>query len=163
MDIELTVNEQGNGKPILVLHGGAWWMGGGVCCFDLNDPFCRRLCVGLEAIVVNLDYRLAPEHPYPVQLDDARAALAWMAADPAGLGIDADRLGVLGMSSGANVAASTTRTLTETGGPQVKVHVLMMPSLDMTACRPSSAATNTVVTRCPSPSLVRRTPAEPRP
>ncbi|CAB4717502.1 unannotated protein [freshwater metagenome] len=128
---------EGPHPALLVLHGGAWWMGGGTTCFELNDPLCRRLCDEAQAIVVNLDYRLAPEHPFPVQLDDTRAALAWMHADAAGLGIDPARLGVLGMSSGANVAASTVRTLRDEGGPAVLVQVLMMPSLDMTASSPS--------------------------
>jgi acetyl esterase len=117
---------------VMVLHGGAWWLGGGAVNFDANDIMCRTTCVEAGVIVLNVDHRLAPEYPWPHQTDDVLAALAWMAADPDGLGIAGDRLAVLGMSSGGNLAASAVLQTHLAGGPQVRVQVLQAAPLDLT-------------------------------
>jgi acetyl esterase len=117
---------------VMVLHGGAWWLAGGAVNFDANDITCRRTCVDAGVIVVNLDHRLAPEYPWPHQTDDALAGLRWLAADPDGLGIAGDRLAVLGMSSGGNLAASAVLQTHLSGGPQVRVQVLQAAPLDLT-------------------------------
>ncbi|MET3803224.1 acetyl esterase [Nakamurella sp. UYEF19] len=117
---------------LVVLHGGAWWMGGGAAGFDLNDGLCRALCAGIGAVIVNLDYRLAPEHRFPTQLDDAYAALCWTADPASGLGVDPGRLGILGISSGGNVAAAAVLMARDRGGPALRAQVLVSPSLDCT-------------------------------
>ena len=61
---------------VVVLHGGAFWMGGGAVGFDLNDIWCAELCLATGAAVVNVDYRLAPEHRFPAQTEDAAAVVA---------------------------------------------------------------------------------------
>ncbi|GAA1949621.1 alpha/beta hydrolase [Catenulispora subtropica] len=123
---------------LALLHGGAWWLGAGPTNFELNDLMCRYLCAEAGTVIANVDYRLAPEHPWPTQVEDSAAAVAWLAADPDGIGIAADRLGILGISSGGNVAACVTRLLRATG-PTLKMQVLLAPSLDMTGSSESLA------------------------
>ena len=68
---------EGPFPAVVYFHGGAWWLAGGPRGFALNDSHCRILCAGAATVVVNVDYRLAPEFPYPVQLEDAFAAVRW--------------------------------------------------------------------------------------
>jgi acetyl esterase len=83
------------------LHGGGWVIGD----LDSHDQLCRDLAVQSGHAVISVDYRLAPEHPYPAALGDTIAALRWVHANAEELGVDADRLAVAGDSAGANLAA----------------------------------------------------------
>jgi len=121
---------------LVLLHGGAFWMGGGSTGYELNDHMCRRICAQAEVVVVNLDYRLAPEHPFPAQYDDVAAAFEWLVKDPDSLGIDPDRLGLMGISSGGNAAASTALALAALG-QQLSLQLLLAPCLDLTGSSPS--------------------------
>ena len=87
---------------VVYLHGGGFVLGN----LDTHDPHCRVICRDTEAVVVSIDYRLAPEHPFPAAYEDALAALEWTASHVAGLGGDAARLVVAGDSAGANLAAA---------------------------------------------------------
>ena len=88
--------------PTLVyLHGGGWVIGD----LETHDAVCRRLCRDAGMLVIAVDYRRAPEHPFPAAPDDAEAALRWAAEHAAGLGGDAARLAVAGDSAGAQLAA----------------------------------------------------------
>ncbi len=89
-------------RPMLVyLHGGGWVIGD----LETHDAVCRRLCRDAGMLVIAVDYRRAPEHPFPAAPDDAEAALRWAAEHAAGLGGDAARLAVAGDSAGAQLAA----------------------------------------------------------
>jgi acetyl esterase len=99
----------GDGPLPLVayLHGGGWVMGslGGF------DPLCRALANASGAVVASIDYRLAPEHPFPAAPDDALAAVRWLAEHAPELGADGSRMAIAGDSAGGNLAAVTARRL----------------------------------------------------
>ena len=85
---------------IVFFHGGGWVFGS----LDSHDGLCRRLCRITECAVISVDYRLAPEHPFPAAVEDAEQAVAWVAAHAAELDVDPDRIVVCGDSAGANLA-----------------------------------------------------------
>jgi acetyl esterase len=118
---------------VLLFHGGAWWMGGGAAGFAINDELCRLACAELGAVVLNVDYRLAPEHPYPTQLDDCDRALEWTIAHAGELDVDVDRISVLGISSGGNVAAALAQRLRLRGDATLRSVLLLAPALDLSA------------------------------
>lgn len=116
-------------QTYLFLHGGGWTVG------DLStyEPLCRRLARVLRANIVWLDYRLAPEHPFPAALDDALAACRWLFANGAKDGLDPHDVGVIGDSAGANLAA-VAATLNVNGelGAKFAAQILIYPCLDLT-------------------------------
>jgi acetyl esterase len=115
------------GAPLIVyLHGGGFV----VCDLDSHDACCRRLANGVGAIVVSVDYRLAPENRFPAALDDAWAATQWVAAHGAELGGDAGRLVVAGDSAGGNLAAVVCMIARDRGGPPIAFQVLIYPVVD---------------------------------
>lgn len=119
--------------PALVyFHGGAWWLAGGARGFALNDSHCRILCAAAEAVVINVDYRLAPESPFPVQLEDAFDAVAWAQRMADVLGIDPENISISGTSSGGNLAAAVCLLARERGGPKIRSQLLHVPALDLT-------------------------------
>ena len=116
-------------SPGLVwLHGGGWVHGG----LEIDDVLCRTLAAATGAVVANVDYRLAPEHPYPAAGEDAYRALRWMQLDEGGLGIDPDRVAIGGVSAGANLAAACALRLRDTQLPALVLQVLVCPALDST-------------------------------
>jgi acetyl esterase len=116
-----------NGLPILVyLHGGGWVTGN----LDVNDYRCRRLATRAGCMVVAVDYRLAPEHPFPAAAEDAYEALTWAMREADSLGGDPNRVAVAGDSSGANLAAAATLMIRDRGGEQPVLQVLTCPATD---------------------------------
>lgn len=132
-------SERHDRPAVLVLHGGGWWMAGGAIAFDIGDPMCRVLAAELDAVVLNFDYRLAPEFPYPTALHDADAAVQWLVRSAESLGIDTDAVCVFGISSGGNLAAALARRLRRTERA-LKLQMLQVPALDLTFSLPSCAA-----------------------
>jgi acetyl esterase len=96
---------------LLFLHGGGFVMGD----LETHDKVCRTLCHQAEMLVVAVDYRLAPEHPFPAAPDDAEAALRWVLANAATLGGDPDRIAVAGDSAGAQLALVAVRRVKAQG------------------------------------------------
>ena len=131
---------QPNGSPplpaIVFLHGGAWWLG----TLDLVDSLCHRLCTSGGAVIVNVDYRRAPEHPFPVPWQDGAAALAWVAQHADELGVDRTRISVGGQSAGANLAVAVALGERDRGRAGIASLVLCEPALDATMDSPSIAA-----------------------
>ena len=111
---------------VVFFHGGGWVLGG----LDSHDTLCRELARQAGAVLVAVDYRLAPEHPYPAGLDDCVAATRWVAAHAAGLGADGLRLAVAGDSAGASLAAGVSMLARDEAGPAVALQVLAYPAVD---------------------------------
>ena len=123
------------GGAVAYLHGGGWVAGG----LDTHDGVCRRLARASGAPVFAVDYRLAPEHPFPAGLDDAEAAVRGLLARAAALGFDPARLVLAGDSAGANLAAAVCGRLRDLS-PPVRLLVLICPILDVAAKSPSRRA-----------------------
>lgn len=116
-----------DGAPVLVYyHGGGWTLG----TLDSIDGVCRRLARRAGCVVVSVDYRLAPDHPFPAAVDDAFAAVEWVAEHAATVGGDPDCVAVGGTSAGGNLAAATALRAREAGGPALRAQVLLYPMLD---------------------------------
>jgi acetyl esterase len=112
-------------RAILFLHGGGWVLGD----LDHADADCRRLCIDTGSLVVAVDYRLAPEHPFPAGLEDAYAALSWL-AEKVGSTSGPRRLVVGGDSAGGNLTAALTLLARERGGPTIDHQLLIYPVTD---------------------------------
>ena len=118
---------------MLFLHGGGWVIGN----LESHDQLCRRLANVARICVVAVDYRLAPEHPFPAALDDAAAALRWVAAHAAELCLDPGALGVGGDSAGGNLAAALALMGRDGTVPAPVYQALIYPVLDLTAASAS--------------------------
>lgn len=127
--VPVRVYRPGPGRlpAVLYVHGGGWW-GGSV---DESDPTCRRKAQDLGAVVVSVEYRLAPEHPFPAGLDDCSAAARWMFDEADELGIDPARIAICGASAGGNLAAAVTLRARDEGGPRFVAQVLEVPGMDL--------------------------------
>ena len=104
---------------------------------ESHDQLCRALANAIPAIVVAVDYRLAPEHKFPAAAEDAIAATRWIADNASRLGIDAARLAVAGDSAGGNLAAVVSLDARDRGGPRLVHQVLIYPGTDMRMGWPS--------------------------
>ncbi|OYQ35516.1 hypothetical protein CHU95_07230 [Niveispirillum lacus] len=118
---------------LLFFHGGGWTVGD----LDSHDTLCRQLAVATGHAIVAVDYRLAPEHPWPAAIEDGWAALRWLAAHAPLLAIDPLAIGVAGDSAGGNIAAILALKARDAGGPVLKTQVLIYPAVDLTASLPS--------------------------
>ena len=112
---------------LLFLHGGGWLLGG----LDSHDGVCRRLANAARCWVMALDYRLAPEHPFPAAVEDSAAALAWLAAHAGEIGIDPARLAVGGDSAGGNLAAVLALMGCRGTLPATLYQMLLYPATDL--------------------------------
>jgi acetyl esterase/lipase len=97
---------------------------------DVEHPFVIRIADGSGAVVVSVDYRLAPEHPFPAALDDACLALAWTAAHASELRVDPQRIAVGGHAAGAGLAAAVALRTRDERGPAIRFQLLNQPELD---------------------------------
>ena len=119
----------------LYIHGGGWI--GGTIHTPYIDITCQERCAGAKCVVVTVEYRKAPEHPFPTGLNDCHAALTWMFEHADDLGIRTDRVTVGGGSAGANLAAALCLKLRDENGPRLALQLLEVPALDLTLTSPS--------------------------
>ncbi|MGE0215955.1 alpha/beta hydrolase [Mycolicibacterium sp.] len=119
----------GTGRPrpaLVYMHGGGFVLGSA----DGDKELPALLAAQVGAVVVSVDYRLAPEHPFPAPLEDCYAAVLWVAEHAAELGVDATRVGIGGVSAGAGLAAATALLARDRGGPPLCFQFLDVPELD---------------------------------
>ena len=127
----------GGPLPMVVLfHGGGFIAGSP----DSHDGGTRDLCAQARAIVVSVDYRLAPEHKFPAAAEDCHAAVLWVAAHAAELGGDPTRLAITGDSAGGNLAAAVALMNRDRGGPALALQALVYPVTDPACATPSAVA-----------------------
>jgi acetyl esterase/lipase len=114
------------GPAVLFFHGGGYIFGH----IDLFDGPVSRYVSASGVSFLSVEYRRAPEHPFPTPLEDAYGALRWINEHAAELGVDPDRIGVMGDSAGGGMAAALTILARERGGPKIARQILLMPMLD---------------------------------
>jgi acetyl esterase/lipase len=122
-----STDPEGSVPVILYFHGGGFVMGD----LDTHDGTARQHAVGANAIVVSVEYRLAPEHPYPAAVEDAWAATLWVAEHGPDIGADTTRVAVAGDSAGGTIAAVTAqqaRDGADKGSPPIAFQLLWYPS-----------------------------------
>lgn len=109
-----------------------WIHGGGMIIGDVesDDLVCEAYAERVRCVVVSVEYRLAPEHPYPAQVNDCYAGLCWTAGAASELGVDPDRIAVGGASAGGGLAAATVLLARDRGGPALAFQLLIYPMLD---------------------------------
>ncbi|MEV6338790.1 alpha/beta hydrolase [Nocardia vinacea] len=121
-----TPEAEGQLPAVVYFHGGGFVMGD----LEVVDRPCRQLAAAAGAIVVSVDYRLAPEHRYPAAFDDCYVATEWVAANAEELGADTSRIAVGGDSSGANLATAVALAARDRSGPKLSAQLLVYPVLD---------------------------------
>ncbi len=121
---------------IVMIHGGGFVIGS----VEAEHAGAARMAVDTGAVVVSVEYRLAPEHPYPAGLHDCYAALAYLHAEAGALGVDAGRVALCGASAGGGLAAATALLARDLGGPLVCFQMLHIPELDDRLETPSMRA-----------------------
>jgi acetyl esterase len=112
---------------LVFAHGGGWTTGSP----DTAHEHVGAMAAGANVVIVSIDYRLVPEHPFPAGLDDTVAAIRWVAANAAELGIDPQRLAIGGESAGGNLVAAAAIELRDAGGPPIALQLLEVPVLDL--------------------------------
>ena len=124
---------EGTHPVVVFFHGGGFVIGG----IGTHDPLCQQLSSRVPAVVVSVDYRLAPEYPFPAAVEDCWAATQWVAANAAALGADPGRLAVAGDSAGGNLAAVVAIRARDAGSLPVAYQLLIYPTTDATGSLPS--------------------------
>ena len=118
---------------ILFFHGGGFTVGS----VEGYDRICRYIAERTNAVVLSVDYRLSPEHPSPTGADDALAVWRWLLDNAAGLGLDPERLAVMGDSAGGNLSAVVSQQAKQAGLPVPALQVLVYPTTDGELKHPS--------------------------
>ena len=122
---------EAGGRPLPVVafaHAGGWVLGD----LETHDEVCRYLSAALPAVVVAVDYRLAPEHVYPAAIEDYWAVVCWLAGHAAEVGGDPERLVVVGDSAGGNMALAAALRARDAGGPRIIAQAAAYPATDLT-------------------------------
>lgn len=134
-------------RPLIIYyHGGGWVFGN----MEMQNYFCAHLAAVTESVVLSVDYRLAPQHKFPVAVEDCYNSLLWAAQGARYWRIDPDRIFLLGASSGANLAAVVSRLARDRRGPELAGQILIYPVTD------GRMRTSSYVTFKDSPTLTAK-------
>ncbi len=123
-----------NAPALYWIHGGGMVLGS----VAMNDLDCAMRAKEFGCLVASVEYRLAPEHPFPAPMHDCYAGLSWLANSAGDLGIDTDRIAVGGASAGGGLAAGLALMARDKGGPSLCFQLLVYPMLDHTSSQPST-------------------------
>jgi acetyl esterase/lipase len=121
-----TASSSSQRPGVLYVHGGGFCFGS----VEFEHQGALDVAHAAGAVVVSVEYRLAPEHPFPAGIEDCYAALRWLAAESRALGVDAGRIAVMGQSAGGGLAAGLALLARDRGGPPLRYQVLGIPELD---------------------------------
>jgi len=127
---------EGSWPAVLYIHGGGFVMGS----VEAEHGGCVRICADVGAVVVSVDYRLAPEHPYPAGAEDCYSVLSWLHSEAGALSLDTSRVAVAGSSAGGGLAAAVALMARDRGGPALCFQYLGIPELDDRLSSPSMTA-----------------------
>jgi acetyl esterase len=130
---EPSVNHTGGGRLLVFFHGGGCVVGD----LDTHDSACRFLCDAAGVSVLSVDYRLAPEHPFPAAVDDTLAAFRWSVENAQNLNVDLRTIAAGGDSAGANLAAVVSQVAHADGGSEPAFQLLLYPVTDVSRDHPS--------------------------
>jgi len=119
--------KSGKAPLVLFFHGGGWILGG----LDTSEETLLMLCDISGAVIVSVDYRLAPEHTFPSGLEDCYISTVWAANNASALGCDPRKLIVSGESAGGNLATATCLLAKQRKGPKIAYQILVYPNVDM--------------------------------
>lgn len=122
---------EGPFPALMHYHGGGFWAGGGY----VHDGPVQQLSTRVGVAVFSVDYRLAPEHPFPAALEDCYRALQYVVEHARGLGVDPARVGVIGGSAGGNLSAAVALMARDRGGPALSAQILEIPLVDISGRR----------------------------
>ncbi|KQO10677.1 alpha/beta hydrolase [Paenibacillus sp. Leaf72] len=111
---------------MLWIHGGGYVLGNP----DMDDALCERFVQAANCVVVSVDYRLAPEHPYPTAINDCYTSLTWMTGEAESLGIDLNRIAIAGASGGGGLTAALALMARDKGGPALIFQMPLYPMID---------------------------------
>jgi acetyl esterase len=118
-------SDTANLPVVLYFHGGGWVLGD----LQTHDALCRHLAVASGCTIFSVDYRLAPEHPFPAALEDCYAATRYVAEHASGLGVDGTRIAVCGDSAGGNLAACVSLKARDLNFPRIDSNWLIYPAI----------------------------------
>jgi acetyl esterase len=130
-DVSITIvrpqNSSNETLPVVIyIHGGGWVLGG----FDTHERLVRELANKANAAIVFVNYTLSPEGKYPVAIEQAYAAMKWVAENGKTINVNSSRLAIVGDSVGGNMDAAVTMLAKEHGGPPITYQVLFYPVTD---------------------------------
>lgn len=123
---------------LLWIHGGGYVLGDP----DIDDGLCEQFVLNANCVVVSVDYRLAPQNPYPAALEDCYAALKWMVSQAEELKIDTARIAIAGASAGGGLTAALALLARDRGGPKIAFQMPLYPMIDDRNITPSSYEIN---------------------